>query len=458
MEILYENVNTMKISKICLKKAVLVGRCNVGKSTTFNALIKNRKAITSNIPGTTINSNQMAILYKNESFNIIDTAGYNPDHRNELLIKILQQLKVTIATADLILFVVDGKQGIHPLDTKFLIELRKYKKNIILVINKIDTDAEEIKKYEFYRLGLSNVLTISSAHKRHLDNLLDMIYSFFKTNKTYLQRSLTQQKVLKMVIVGKSNVGKSSFINAMVNEEISLSYNGLYTTRDAVEVKLYDNTNYQFSIIDTAGIPHDNKTKYNIQYLTMISTKHAIDMANVIILMMSALDGIGDTELKIARILLKYNKPIIIAINKWDLILHNEKPLRAKLLLQQILTKLKFIKWAENVLFISVKTKYHLYEVIYKAKHLITQYSRYFSEEELNKFLFSAINEKNCILHGKFLIIKKCVQVSSAPPTFIFFVNNVKFVHFSYKRFLNNFLRKKFNLNNIPIVCVFKNV
>jgi GTP-binding protein len=436
------------------QKVVLVGRCNVGKSTTFNKLIKKRIAITHKLAGTTINSNEFTILWNTKQFTIIDTAGYNPNINDKLAYYILQQLYNTIKIADLLLFLVDGKVGLHMLDVQFANRLRIYNKNIILIINKIDTKQAEEKQYEFYNLGFNDIITISAEHNINIKYLLDKICTYI--NYQSIKNEVANVNTIQIAFVGKSNVGKSSIINAIANQTKSITHNKSYTTRDSIKVPICSYKHLKYLLIDTAGIPHENKIEVDIQYLSVLSTHCAIDNAYITILVVNALDGIGDTEIKIARLLFKKKKPIIIVINKWDLIDNKDKPKIIKNLLDQKHNKLKFIHWVDNVLFVSAQTKYNLYKILLKAQFLYEQSLNKISQENLDKCLENILATQLCITKGQTLIIKKCIQVSYLPPTFIFFVNNIELVHFSYKRFLENYLRKQLNLNCIPIICIFR--
>jgi GTP-binding protein len=434
-----------------LQKVALVGRCNVGKSTTFNRLIKKRIAITNKEPGTTIDSNSVNISWKNKQFTIIDTAGYNSNNNDNLSIYILKQLYNTIQEADLLLFLVDGKHGIDTLDIKFTKILRAYNKNIILVINKIDTKKDEIKQYEFYELGFNNIITISAEHNINISDLLDKVCAYINFNS--VTNKINNINTTKIVFIGKSNVGKSSLINAFANKKISITCNQTYTTRDSIEIPIH---NSKYLIIDTAGIPHNNKVTKNIQYLSILSTKHSLKKADITVLVISALDGIGDTEVKIARLLVEQKKPIIIVVNKWDLIDDRDKSTISKTLLNQKMNKLKFIHWVDIILFVSAKTKYNLHKILIKSQLLIDKTLKKISHESLTQCLINITKTKICITKGKNLVIKDCIQISSCPPTFIFFVNCIELVHFSYKRFIENYLRKQFKLNCFPIVFIFK--
>jgi GTP-binding protein len=281
-----------------LTKATIIGRPNVGKSTFFNRLIGKRKAITHKNPGTTRDRNSHEILWKDRRFIITDTAGWSMD--TVMLSKdISHQLDIAIEESDIILFVVDGKTGIHPTDTQIAKQLRWFsQKKIILVVNKIDTQIEEIKGYEFYELGFDEVIFISASHGRNIHNLLDKIWNNIK----YIEKISETSEILRIIFVGKPNVGKSSLVNAISKEERSIVHNIPGTTRDYITAGVQIN-NKEYIVIDTAGLHRGSKLKDDMEYLSTLVTGYAIEDADVAVLVIDASDGIGETEVKIARLL-----------------------------------------------------------------------------------------------------------------------------------------------------------
>lgn len=430
-----------------LEKVAIVGRPNVGKSTLFNRFIGRKKAIIHETPGTTRDRNDYEVSWKDKKFIVTDTAGWSSDV-SVFSKEMAKQLDMAVDLADIVLFVVDGKTGIHPLDKQIAQQIRLSKKYTILVVNKIDTQAEEAKGYEFYELGFNDVVFVSANHGRSINDLLDMVWDNIK----YDRKTKKTDEILKIILVGKPNVGKSSFVNAAAKEERSIVHDVPGTTRDSLTVHIKMNDK-EYILIDTAGLHRGNKIKDDMEYLSTLSTSYAIEDADVAVLVADASQGIGETEVKVARILLEKRKPVIIAVNKWDLI--EEKEDAAKYFEEQLRERLKFMSWAD-IIFISAKTGQRLDRVFKEAELVYKQYSKEIPVEEFNDLVREAISKKPYIRKGKTLKIKDFAQVASKPPVFIFSVNDLELVHFSYERYLENSLRARFGFYGTPIVLKFR--
>ncbi|MDR2395616.1 MAG: ribosome biogenesis GTPase Der [Endomicrobium sp.] len=430
-----------------LTKVVIVGRPNVGKSALFNRLVGKKKAIIHSMPGTTRDRNDYEISWKDKKLIITDTAGWSTDN-SVFSYEMSSQLNVALEKADIILFIVDAKTGIHPIDKQIAQQVRLSHKTTILVVNKIDTQAEEIKGYEFYSLGFDDVVFVSASHGRNSGDLLDRIWDNIK----YDRKTKKVENFLKIILVGKPNVGKSSFVNAISKEERSIVHNAPGTTRDSLSTHVKVN-NKDYIIIDTAGLHRGSKMKDDMGYLSSLSTSYAIDDADVAVLVADANQGIGDTEVKIARLLCEKNKPVIVAVNKWDLIADKEEAV--KCFTDQLRERIKFMNWA-NIIFVSAKTGQRLDRVFHEAELVFEQYSKELVQQEFNDTIRDATTRKPYVSKGKTLKLKEYAQVATKPPVFVFSVNDVKLVHFSYQRYLENCLRTKFGLMGTPIVLKFR--
>jgi GTP-binding protein len=430
-----------------LTKVVIVGRPNVGKSSLFNRLIGKKKAIIHSMPGTTRDRNDYEVSWKDKKFIITDTAGWSTDN-SVFSCQMSFQLNIALEKADIVLFIVDGKTGLHPMDKQIAQQIRLSRKTTILVVNKIDTQAEEIKGYEFYSLGFDDIVFVSANHGRSSGDLLDKIWDNIK----YDRKTKKTEELLKIIFVGKPNVGKSSFVNAITKEERSIVHNAPGTTRDSLSVHVKVGIK-EYIIIDTAGFHRGSKMKDDMEYLSTLSTDYAIDDADVAVLLADAWQGIGDTEVKIARLLCEKNKPVIVAVNKWDLIADKQETI--KYFTDQLRERIKFMNWA-NIIFVSAKTGQRLERVFQEAELMFEQYSKELAQQEFNETITDAIARKPYISKGKTLKFKEYAQVATKPPVFIFSVNDVKLVHFSYKRYLENCLRMKFGFRGTPIVLKFR--
>ncbi|MDR3306978.1 MAG: ribosome biogenesis GTPase Der [Endomicrobium sp.] len=430
-----------------LTKVAIVGRPNVGKSTLFNRLIGRKKAIIHETPGTTRDRNDYEVSWKDKKFIVTDTAGWSKDV-SVFSADMSRQLDIAVEQSNIILFVVDGKTGIHPTDTQIAQQIRLSKKKTILVVNKIDAQAEEVKGYEFYELGFDDIVFVSADHGRSIHDLLDKVWDNIK----YDRRTKKTQELLKIIFVGKPNVGKSSFINSATKEERSIVHDMPGATRDSLtaHVRVKDK---EYIVIDTAGLHRGGKTKDDMEYLSTLSADYAIEDADVAVLVADASQGIGETEVKIARLLMEKNKPVIVAINKWDLI--EEKEEAAKYFEEQLRERMKFMSWAD-IIFISAKTGQRLERVFQEAEIVFQQYSKQLTQEELNEVIRDALARKPYTSKGKTLKLKEYAQVAARPPVFIFSVNDMELVHFSYERFLENCLRDRFGFHGTPIALKFR--
>ncbi|MDD2523505.1 MAG: ribosome biogenesis GTPase Der [Endomicrobiia bacterium] len=431
------------------KKIAIVGRPNVGKSTLFNRFIGRKKAIIHDTPGTTRDRNDFAIKWKDKHFIVTDTAGWS-SNVSEFSKAMSQQLDMAIQSSDIILFIVDGKEGIHPFDPIIAKSVRASKKPVILVINKIDTFAEEVKVYEFYKLGFDLIIPVSSIHGRNMVELLESICGLIGDDDT----KESEEEVLKIIFVGKPNVGKSSIVNSIVQEERCIVHNTPGTTRDSLSVHATHN-DIDYLLIDTAGLHRGNKTKDDMEYLSTLSTNYALDEADIAVLVADASQGIGETEAKIAGMIIEKKKPCIIAVNKWDLI--EDKEEKIKLFQSQLEETLKFLDWAD-IIFISAKTKQRIDRIFRVAPLIYQEYSKLVTQEELNDVIRSAVGRTPYSRKGKKLKIKEAEQLISKPPTFRFSVNDLELLHFSYRRYLENCLRERFSFQGTPIILKFRQI
>ena len=431
------------------KKIAIVGRPNVGKSTLFNRFIGRKKAIIHSIAGTTRDRNDYEVKWKNKHFIVTDTAGWS-SNVSEFSESMSQQLDIAIATSNIILFVVDGQEGIHPFDTTIAKVIRVSKKPVILVVNKIDNAAQEMKTYEFYKLGFDTIIPVSSSHGRNMNELLDKVCELVGDTPEEEKK----EDILKIIFVGKPNVGKSSLVNALTDQNRCIVHNIPGTTRDSLTVHATYNDE-DFLLIDTAGLHRGNKTKDDMEYLSNLSTNYALDEADVAILVADASQGIGETEAKICGIIIEKRKPCIVLVNKWDLIEDKEEKVRKFQL--DLEEKLKFLNWAD-IVFVSAKTKQRVDRIFRLAPLVYKEYSKMISQEDLNEFLRDAISKNPYSRKGKQLKIKEVEQLISKPPTFRCAVNDLELVHFSYQRYLENLLREKFSFKGTPILLKFRQI
>ena len=430
------------------KTVCLIGRPNTGKSTLFNRLINENKSIIADEPGVTRDRIYGVVDYKDKSFNLIDTGGIDLEIKDfNKSIKI--QAELAMDESDVIVFVVDGREDLTLNDLKIRDYLLKTDKKIIVAINKIDCKLHEENIYSYYELGLDNMIMISGSHKRGIDKLLDMITSDFNPYTTPEKDS-----TLNFSIIGRPNVGKSSLVNAILNEERCLVSDIAGTTRDSLDTKFtYDKQEY--TIIDTAGMRKKGKVYENIEKYSLIRSLKSIERSDVCVLVINAEEGIIEHDKHIASYAIDAGKAIVIVVNKWDTVENKDESM--KTWIKDIRNNFQFIPYAE-IVFLSAKTKSRIHTLMPKVIDAYCSATREIKTSALNDCIREAV-----MLHmppsykGKRLKIYFVNQSGSCPPKFTFNVNNKGLVHFSYERYLENKIRESFNLVGTPIILQFKN-
>lgn len=427
----------------------IIGRPNVGKSTLFNKLTGKKLAIVEDSPGVTRDRIYGEVEWLSYRFTLIDTGGIEPESEDIILQQMKRQAQLAVETADVIVFIVDGKEGLTPADYDVAEMLRHSKKSIVLVVNKIDNTKLEDNKYEFYNLGIGEPLAISSALSLGIGDMLDEIVKNFK--KTDIENE--EGPEIKVAITGKPNVGKSSLLNKLSGEERVIVSDIPGTTRDAIDsyVEIGED---KFLFIDTAGIRRKSKVKEDIEKYSVIRSFAAIERADVCLVMIDADEGVTEQDEKIAGFAHEAGKAIVIVVNKWDLIEKDDKT--AEEFTKNIRRDLAFLSYAP-IIFISVKTGQRLIKLIDLIKYVSTQHSMKIKTGVLNEVIAQAVMMKQPpVEKGKVLKIFYITQVATKPPTFVLFVNAEESIHFSYQRYLENQLRQHVGLEGTPIKFIYR--
>ena len=439
----------MKNKEEKMKQVVaIVGRPNVGKSTLFNKLIGDRLSIVKNEPGVTRDRLYREMEWSGKEFLLVDTGGLEPKTDDFMMNKIKEQAQVAIDEADVVIFLVDGKAGITGLDEDVANVLRKKDKKVVVAVNKIDNymrDQENI--LEFYALGFEDVIGISGEHKINLGDLLDAVISKFDRRK-----EKNREEGLKIAVLGRPNAGKSSLVNKLLNEERSIVSDIAGTTRDSIDSSLkYDGETY--TLIDTAGIRKQSKIEDSIEYYSVLRAVKSIKRADVCVLMLDATELLTEQDKRVAGLIYDERKPIIIAINKWDLIEKDNTSVNK--FTELVKADLPFLSYAP-VITISALTGKRTINILEQAKFINEEYHKKITTGLLNQILSEMIAQNPVPTRkGRAVKINYATQVGEAPPRFVFFSNNPELIHFSYQRYIENKLREYFGFEGCPIDIVF---
>ena len=423
----------------------IVGRPNVGKSTLFNVLAGERISIVQDTPGVTRDRIYAEVQWLDKAFTLIDTGGIEPDSKDVILSQMREQAEIAIETADVIIFITDVRQGLQDSDAKVADMLRRSKKPVILAVNKVDDFNKYMADvYEFYNLGLGDPFRVSSVNAIGIGDVLDEIYDKLPPK----QENEDDNLQIKVAVIGKPNVGKSSLINKILGENRLIVSNMAGTTRDAIDSE-FENSHGKYVFIDTAGIRRHSKIDEKIEKYSVARTLLAIERADVCILMIDATQGVTEQDTKIAGEAHEAGKGVIIAINKWDE--YDKQNGTLEKYTKDVYLKLPYLSYAP-ILFISAKTGQRVEKIFDMINNVANQNALRVSTSVLNQVLAEAIavvqppTDK-----GRRLKLYYMTQASTKPPTFVVFVNDKKLFHFSYERYLVNQLRKEFGLVGTPI-------
>ena len=429
----------------------VVGRPNVGKSTLFNALAGENISIVKDTPGITRDRIYADITWLDKNFTLIDTGGIEPESKDIILSQMREQAQIAIDTADVIIFMVDVRQGLVDTDSKVADMLRKSAKPVVLVVNKVDSFEKFMPDvYEFYNLGIGEPFAISSVNKLGFGELLDEVVSYFDQNAAEEDE---EDERTRIAIVGKPNVGKSSIINKLIGENRLIVSDIAGTTRDAVDTEVvYHGKEYVF--IDTAGLRRKNKIKEELERYMIIRTVTAVERADIVVLVIDASEGVTEQDAKIAGIAHDRGKATIIAVNKWDLIDKDNKTVNQ--FTQKIRQILSFMPYAE-ILFISAETGQRLPKLYETIDIVYENHAMRVATGVLNEIMTEAVAlQQPPSDKGKRLRLYYITQAAVKPPTFVIFVNDKELMHFSYTRYIENQIREAFGFRGTPLRFIIR--
>lgn len=423
----------------------IVGKPNVGKSTLFNYIVGTRISIVEDTPGVTRDRVYAQANWRGREFTLIDTGGIEPDSEDVILSQMRKQANLAIEMADVIVFLTDIQQGVTATDEEIAIMLKKSKKPIVLVCNKSDSYGKtDTAVYEFYNLGLGDPYAISATNAKGIGDMLDAIYENFPPQ----EEQQIEGEVIKVAIIGKPNVGKSSLINKIVGDNRVIVSDIAGTTRDAIDTE-FENEHGKYVLIDTAGVRKKSKVNENIERYSVMRSLLAIERADVCLMMIDATEGVTDQDAKIAGEAHEAGKGIILVVNKWDV--YEKETGTLEKYEKEVYQKLSYLSYAP-ILFISAKTGQRVDKLFDMINMVANQNAMRISTSMLNQVINEAIAIRQPPSDkGRRLKILYITQASTKPPTFVIFVNSKKLFHFSYERYLVNQIRKEFGMQGTPI-------
>ena len=428
----------------------VVGRPNVGKSTLFNALAGENISIVKDTPGITRDRIYADITWLDRTFTLIDTGGIEPDSDDIILSQMRAQAQIAMETADVILFLVDVKQGLVDSDGKVADMLRRSHKPVVLVVNKVDSFEKYMADvYEFYNLGIGDPHPISAANRMGLGDMLEEVMKHFPET----EETEEEDERPRIAIVGKPNVGKSSLINKLLGEDRLIVSDIAGTTRDAVDTEItFDGKEYVF--IDTAGLRRKNKIKEDLERFMIIRTVSAVDRADVVVLVIDAVEVVTEQDAKIAGIAHERGKAVIIAVNKWDALEKDDKTIYR--VTERVRDTLSYMPYAE-ILFVSAKTGLRLPKLFETINMVSENHAMRVQTGVLNEIMAEAVAmQQPPSDKGKRLKLYYITQVSVKPPTFVIFVNDKELMHFSYTRYIENQIRETFGFKGTPLRFIIR--
>jgi GTP-binding protein len=427
----------------------IIGRPNVGKSTLFNRIVGSREAIVDDMPGVTRDRLYASTEWAGKTFTLIDTGGYVTDSTDVFEQAIREQAEIAISEAAVVIFVVDATLGIMPLDKDISDILRKSNKKIFLVVNKVDNDKKEPDAAPFYQLGLGEPITVSALVGRKIGDFLDIITGSFTTENDIDEND----KRLKLAVVGKPNVGKSSFVNALLGVPRNIVTDIPGTTRDSID-SILKYQKEEIILIDTAGLRRKSRLKESVEFYSTLRSLKSIDRCDLAVCMVDSKAGIDKQDLRIIETIIERHRGVVLAANKWDAVEKDDQTAKAyEKALQNLLRMYAYIP----IVFVSALERQRIYKVIDIAKKVYDEQTKRIPTNKLNTVLSKAVRQHPpSSSTGKEIKLNYFTQVKTNPPAFAFFANEPKLIADNYKRFLENIVRENFGFVGVPISIYFR--
>ncbi len=427
----------------------IVGRPNVGKSTLFNRLVGRRKAIVDDMPGVTRDRNYETVTRFDAPFILIDTGGFEPVSEDRLLQQMREQSRLAMEEADVIIFLMDGRAGLTPSDVEVVEMLRRVKKPVFYVVNKVDGEKLENEAADFYTLGVDALHTISAEHNRGVGDLMDEVVAALPK----ISNRADDEDITKIAVVGRPNVGKSSLVNRLLGFERVVANPTPGTTRDSVDT-MFSCNKKRYLLIDTAGIRRKGKTTQKLEKYSVVDSLRSIERADVALIVINAEEGVTEQDERIAGYAYEAGKGCIFVVNKWDAVEKDNRTLGK--FVEQIKTEFKYLAFAP-IVFVSAKSGLRINRVMEEVERVMAQCTKRVSTADLNRVFSEAVDTHHAPLsHGRRVKFYYSTQVGTKPPTFIVFTNQPEGVHFSYERYLINTFREAFDFTGTPLRIIFR--
>lgn len=427
----------------------IVGRPNVGKSTLFNRLYGRRKAIVHDMPGVTRDRNYADVDRFDVPFTLIDTGGFEPVSSDRLLQQMREQSRLAMEEADVILFVMDAREGLTPADREVVDLLRRVEKPVFYVANKVESEKQLPDLGDFYALGIDRIFPISAEHNRGVDGLMEEVIPAFPRTADAKE----DENVTRIAVVGRPNVGKSSLVNRLLGYERVVANPTAGTTRDSIDTH-YSCNRKRYLLIDTAGIRRKGRISLQVETYSVVDALRSIERADVVLILLNAEEGVVEHDAKIAGYAYEAGKACIFVVNKWDT-LKKDNSTTGKFI-DRIRTDFKYLNFAP-IVFVSALTGQRTGQIMSEVEKVMAQYSKRVSTSELNRVLKEAVEHHHPPLAGgKRVKFYYASQVGTKPPSFVFFTNSSEGIHFSYERYLSNMLRQAFDFSGAPLRLMFR--
>ena len=427
----------------------IVGRPNVGKSTLFNRIAGGKKAIVWDDPGVTRDRNYADVEWEESAFTLIDTGGFEPVSKDRIFIQMREQCQLAMEEADVILFMMDGKEGLTPSDKEIANILRRLNKPVFYIVNKIDGPKHEERILEFYGLGVETIYSISAEHGYGVKGLMDDVIEAIPGSS----EKIWDEEVTKVAVVGRPNVGKSSLVNRLLGYKRVLVDEVPGTTRDAIDT-LLERDGRRYVLIDTAGIRRKSRISLRLEKYSIVEALRTIDRSDVALLLLDSREGVTDQDARIGGFIHEKGKGCILAVNKWDLV---EKDSQTMVQYEEkVREDLKYLSYAP-ILFISALTGQRVGKVLDVIDQVSAQTQKRIPTSQLNRYFGKWVEKFPPPLYkGRSVKLNYITQVSTAPPTFVIYTNKPDGIHFSYERYLLNQVRETFSFEGVPVRLLFR--